>query len=101
MPHQVRLDPIAKTELLDAFDYLESQRPGLAKRFSQLFRAATEEISAHPARFPVFTGPYHRYRIDPFQYAIIYRLDETGTVFIASVFHLMRDQGRLKRRLTP
>lgn len=99
MPRPVRLDPVAKAELLQALDHLEYQRPGLAKRFAQLFRAALDEIRSHPARFPVFTGAFHRYRIDPFQYAVIYRQDPSGGIVIASVFHLMRDQQRLKRRL--
>lgn len=55
MKRRIRITPAARSELLEAFNYLESQQQGLATRLSHLLRTALRNILAHPLRQPVIS----------------------------------------------
>lgn len=99
MRPSVRFDPVARAEFLDALDYLEGQRAGLGRRLARLTHAAVNEIRDHPQRFPVVRGPYRRYRVDPFRYAIVYTVEADGGILVVAYFHLSRNPNRLDERL--
>lgn len=85
--------------MLDAFDYLELQQNGLARRLAVRIRDAVLMIRTTLLRFPIYHGQFHKYRVDPFKYALIYRLNADDSVLIASFFHLSRNPDRLRRHL--
>jgi plasmid stabilization system protein ParE len=99
MKRRFRIVPRARADFLDAFEYLESQQRGLAKRLSTLIRIALFEIRDHPNRFPKLRGRYRRYRVSPFKYAIVYFVDADATIVVEAFFHLMRNPKRLDDRL--
>ncbi len=94
-----RISEEARAEILDAFDYLRQQSPELPKYLSRLIRGGLAEIAEHPRRYPYYVGKYRKYRLDPFKYALLYREMPDGNVNVASFWHLMRDERRLRSRL--
>lgn len=96
---QLHVDGRAKAELLDAFDYLEQQQKGLARRLAIKVRDATIKVRTTPLSFPVYHGQFRKYRVDPFKYALIYRLNADDSILIASFFHLQKNPERFQQYL--
>jgi hypothetical protein len=99
MKRPIRIHLAAGAEMLDALEYLRSESPGLPKRLGACVRLAVRAVVENPDRYPVLVAPYHRYRVDPFKYAIVYKRCADGVIEITAFYHLMRDPKRLIERL--
>ena len=87
----------ARLEFLQAVAYLEEQQEGLGRRFAGRVGEAVRAIVGHPLRWPKLTATERRYRLDPFTYGVVYRVEREEAVIVA-VMHLHRRPGYWRRR---
>jgi plasmid stabilization system protein ParE len=79
----VRLLSPAQRELEQAILYLESQQPGLGLEFAEEFDRAVAVIEANPRTWPQASKNTHRYRMNRFEYGIIYAVHGDEAVVVA------------------
>jgi plasmid stabilization system protein ParE len=81
----------AERDLEQAFDHYERERLGLGHEFLDEYVAGTRKIAEAPLRWPPdpSADDCHRYRLDRFPYAIVYRI-ESNRCMIFAVAHLHR-----------
>jgi toxin ParE1/3/4 len=88
-PQRAELVREAEAELLEAAEFYEGQRPGLARRFLE----ATERVIGHAADRPLLGSPLgggiRRYLVPGFPYAVIYRADR-DPIRVLAIAHLRR-----------
>jgi toxin ParE2 len=95
-----RLLPAAQTEIAEAEEYYENERPGLGTKFAIVVRNTLREVAAHPT-FNSLLLPNIRFcRVKKFPYIVIYMIEEQGILVIA-VAHQRREPGYWKDRLPP
>jgi plasmid stabilization system protein ParE len=85
-----RFHPRAEIELHHAFDYYESQRAGLGRRFGKAFDAAIRKILDQPTSWAFLDPPCQLYRLKKFPYGIVYEALEDEVIILA-VMHLHRE----------
>lgn len=85
----VRLLADAEIELTEAFDYYESQSPGLGYRFRDQFRSAVDRMVAHPKAWRLISPAIRKCRVERFPYAILYAIED-DTIIIVAIMHLVR-----------
>jgi hypothetical protein len=64
----------AVSELREATLYYQQQQAGLGERFLSAVEESLTRISNFPESFPVVFGRVRQYKVGPFPYAIICRL---------------------------
>jgi toxin ParE1/3/4 len=79
----------AEQELFDAACYYELQAPNLGQDFLDRVETAFQEISAHPARWPIISSGIRRRLIHRFPYSLLYRVDP-DTVVVLAIMHQSR-----------
>jgi plasmid stabilization system protein ParE len=89
----------AETEMEEAYDYLEAQRPGLGDAFSEELESAFRELAQAPDRWAEIEPGFRRFRLRRFQYGLIYRITN-GVVEVLAVAHLARRPGYWHSRLS-
>ena len=92
----------AEDDLEQAFDYYESQRPGLGQEFLDEYVRGTREVASYPTRWQREPGTTNarRYRLNRFPYALIYQVKDAASTIVA-VVHLHRKPGFWRNRLEP
>ena len=84
----------AEADLEQAFDYYQSQRPGLGVEFIEEFRHGVANILEHPDAYQPLDATYRRCRLHRFPYGIVYRIDpDARQVIIVAVMHLSQKPG--------
>jgi plasmid stabilization system protein ParE len=89
---RVFFGPAAETELEEAYDYLESQRPGLGDEFSAEVERGVRRITETPEAWSEIEPGFRRFRLARFKYGLVYRITSVGAE-IVSVMHLARRPG--------
>ena len=89
----------AELEMEQAYDYFESQRPGLGDGLAGEIESGVRQIAEHPLRWPEEEVGFRRYRLRRFKYKLIYRISGNQTQ-IVSVWHLSRRPGGWRANLT-
>lgn len=84
------LRPQAETELLDARDWYEEQRPGLGGAFAVEVDRALARIVQAPLAYPRVQGETRRALVRRFPYAIYFHAMSNEVVVLA-VIHGRRD----------
>jgi plasmid stabilization system protein ParE len=80
----------ARRDFDDGFDWYETQRPGLGRRFSDAVEATLRGVAAHPTRFAIVHADVRKATVKRFPYAVLYRADPQR-VEVLAVFHAKRD----------
>lgn len=80
----------AHRELEDAFEYYESQLPGLGNDFFEEFEKATQRIIQFPEAWHLFSPNTRRCQLNRFPYGILYYVEKTNITILA-VAHMHRD----------
>lgn len=75
--------------MLDAARYYEMQATGLGDDFLNKIDSAVHDISEHPERWPIIRFAVRRRLIHRFPYALLYRVDSSESVILATM-HLHR-----------
>ncbi len=83
----VRFLRIARTELLQAVDYYDSQAAGLGSEFLLEVLSAADRISEFPEAWQLVDTSIRRCQLHRFPYALIYT-NNVADIVILSVAHL-------------
>jgi toxin ParE2 len=94
----IRLLKPAQLELDEAFDFYESQNPGLGFYFIEEFEKASKRIELFPEAWHPFSYNTRRCLLNRFPYAIVYTVDDHEIVFVA-IYHLHRKPLYWKNRI--
>ena len=86
----VILDPEARTEFDDGYDYYEGQRAGLGERFASEVQVVLTRIGTTPRLHQMVFGDVRRAVVRGFPFCVYYR-EEPSRVRVLSVFHTSRD----------
>src|SRR3954468_21202499 len=87
----------ARAEFDEAFDWYESQKPGLGAEFAEHVQAVFDRISAMPELHAVVYRDIRKALVRKFPYSVFYRI-KPGRVIVLAVFHGKRDPNIWKTR---
>jgi len=95
---QVVVRAAAAADIEDAYEWYESQQPGLGDEFLAALRTTRDRLLEHPEAYPVLHRNTRRALIPQrFPYALFYRLYD-DTIVIVACMHAKRDPRRWQRR---
>jgi toxin ParE1/3/4 len=91
----------AKTEMREARDYYEEQKPDLGFEFVEEVEDGIERIQQNPRGFPVFqNSSYRRCLLKRFPYRILFR-ESDQDIRIIAIAHFKRKPDYWKKRSFP
>jgi plasmid stabilization system protein ParE len=94
MSYSIEMSPKAEKEFYEAWEWYESERPGLGERFEKEFFKKIDLIINGPLHYALKKG-LREARTDIFPYLLIYKVSEKkGVILIVSVFHMSRHPKR-------
>ena len=88
----------ARVELIDAQEWYENEARGLGRRFRAAVDAVVERMSANPRQFPVIYKSIRRTLLRRFPYALMFVIEDDGTLTVIACFHGSRDPSHWQRR---
>ena len=95
---RVVVRPAAAEDIEDAYQWYESQRPGLGAEFLAALRAARDRVIEHPEAYPVLHRDTRRALIpERFPYGLFFRV-YGDTIVVVACMHAKRDPRRWQRR---
>jgi len=95
---QVVVRPAAAADIEDAYQWYESQRPGLGEELLAALRSTRDLVLQHPEAFPVLHRDTRRALIPQrFPYGLFYRI-YGDTIVIVACMHAKRDPRRWQHR---
>jgi len=95
--HSLVLQPGARNDTQDAYDWYENQLAGLGDKFLNALEECYLKIEKHPAAFGKFYKNYRKAVIKKFPYLIIFTIIK-NEIFVFAIFHGERNpKKRLKR----
>jgi len=95
---RVVVRPAAAADIEDAYEWYESQQPGLGDEFLAALRTTRDRVLEHPEAYPVLHRNTRRALIPQrFPYALFYRLYD-DTIVIVACMHAKRDPRRWQHR---
>jgi len=98
--YQLLISDESRLDILDAFSWYESRRPGLGKDFELCLEAGLSQLKRDPLLFQKRYKNLRIYFIDRFPYGIHY-LIEADTIKVLAVFHTSRNPQRWIIRSSP
>jgi hypothetical protein len=93
--YKLELRPLAALEVIEAYDWYESQREGLGIEFLGELDAFYNKLLENPAIHSYYQKPVRSGKINRFPYIVIYEVFEDAVV-VYSVF--MGKQDPIKKR---
>ena len=96
---RVRIDPLARLEVLDAVDYYSQFSEELAFALADEFEHALDQLSQFPLSMPVVRANIRKRPLFRFHYTVFYRATESEVYVIAFV-HQRRGPTHLTARLS-
>lgn len=90
MSRAIRYHPDARTEIVEAFNYLSRESPQAAHRFIRRLAAFGEIVVDQPFMYRLVDDPVRIARLRPFQYGVYCRVDG-DIVTVLACLHGMRD----------
>lgn len=88
----------AITEIQEAFDWYETQQPGLGYRFVDAVDETAEIISAYPFASPVKRRNMREALVAPFPHIMIYKVD-AAAIYVLAVFSARKSpEGKYRKR---
>jgi plasmid stabilization system protein ParE len=84
------LAPAAQTEISEASDWYEQQRPGLGIEFVAAVEATLSAIRQNPFQYQTLWGKFRSARLHRFPYSLIYGVSDQR-IIVASCFHGRRN----------
>lgn len=82
--------PEVREELNEAYNWYESQKPGLGDEFLACVDETINRISQMPESYVIAYGDIRRALVQRFPYAVYYRI-VSSRVIITAIFHSRRD----------
>lgn len=91
--------PAARAELIDAQDWYENEAPGLGRLFRVAVDTAIERMIANPRLFPMIYKNVHRALLHRFPYALMFVIEDDGSLTVIACFHGSRDPVHWQKRM--
>lgn len=89
-------EPRADLDVEAAFEWYESERPGLGVEFLDELRAAYDRIAAGPLKYQALRSGIRRALLRRFPYAVYFAIEDDA-VIVATVLHANRDPAEWQR----
>ena len=96
MGYEIEITPLAKLEIIDAYDWYEINKKGLGDDFLEELEKFLNDLIPNPKIHSYYQKPVRSGVLKRFPYAITYEAVDQ-TVYIYSVFMIRQDP--FKRRL--
>lgn len=93
MKRAVSLRVSAMTDLRDARDWYERNRPGLGDEFHLCVADALTQLEESPESFPIYYRGFRRLLMERFPYKVFYRIED-DSVIVFRILHAARDASR-------
>lgn len=95
---RVVVRPAAAADIEDAYQWYESQRPGLGEEFLTAITRTRDRVLERPEAYPVLHRDTRRALVpERFPYALFYRV-HGDTVVVVACMHAKRDPRRWQGR---
>jgi toxin ParE1/3/4 len=94
---QIIFTPAARVDLLETYDWYETQQANLGTHFQQEVEAVVARMLGNFYQFPIVFEDIHRALLKRFPYAIFFR-PETDLLVVLACFHCSRDPRLWERR---
>lgn len=93
----VSLDPEARAEFDEGYDFYEGRRAGLGERFADAVQVVLNRIADSPQTHATVFGDIRKAVVKGFPYCVYYR-EEPAQVRVLAVFHASRDPATWQSR---
>lgn len=90
MPYKITIRPLAALEIIEAYDWYESQQKGLGEDFIGELENFYSQLSIHPSAFSYYEIPVRQGKIKRFPYVVVFEVFDHEIV-VYSVFMTKRD----------
>jgi plasmid stabilization system protein ParE len=97
MSRPVILDPEARAEFDNSYDWYEQQQVGLGEQFADQVQLVFDRIGANPRMHAIVLGSVRKAVVRRFPFCVYYR-EESACVRVIAVFHTSRDPDEWQRR---
>jgi len=95
MKYTLEIRPLAVLEIIEAYDWYESQKNGLGTEFIIELESFYAHLHTHPFSHSFYENPIRQGSLGRFPYTIVYEVFDT-TIVVYSVF--MQKQDPSKKR---
>jgi toxin ParE1/3/4 len=96
--YRFEAEPAVEFDVESAFDWYESEEPGLGMDFLEQLRAAYRRILENPLGYQELRSGIRRALTRQFPYAVYFSI-EADTILILAVLHTARDPAEWQRRI--
>lgn len=96
--HRLLAEPSVELDVEAAFEWYESERPGLGVEFLDELRVTYNRIANGPLKYQELRGSVRRALLRRFPYAV-YFIIEADAVVVVAVLHASRDPAEWQRRI--
>jgi len=93
MAYKLVIKPLAAMEVLEAFDWYESQRDGLGIEFLGELETFYDSLLRNPTSFSYYDKPVRQGKINRFPYVIVFEIFDEDIV-VYSVFMTKQDPSK-------
>lgn len=90
MEYRIKIRPLATIEIIEAYDWYESQQTGLGLEFLDELENFQSSLLANPLTYSYYEEPLRQGKLNRFPFVVVYELYET-TIVIYSVFMTKRN----------
>lgn len=85
MQFKIELRPLAAIEIIEAFDWYETQKEGLGLAFLNELENFYKSLNRNPFTYSYFEKPVREGKVNRFPYTVVYEIIDQ-TIIIYSVF---------------
>jgi hypothetical protein len=93
MQYKIEFRPLAAMEVIEAYDWYESQREGLGLELLDAVETFYDTLLRNPFTYSYYEEPVRQGKLKRFPYAVVYEVfDDKITIY--SVFMAKQDPGK-------
>jgi plasmid stabilization system protein ParE len=96
--YRLEAEPAVEFEVESAFQWYETEEPGLGFDFLRQLRNCYERLRRHPHAYQELRSGVRRALTKQFPYAVYFSI-ESDTVLVLTVLHTARDPAEWQQRL--
>ena len=95
MPYKIVLRPLAALEIIEAFDWYETQKTGLGEQFLNSLDVFYEKLLVNPHSHSYYSKPIRQGTLYKFPYSVVYEIFDV-TIVIYSVFMAKQQPSKMR-----
>jgi toxin ParE1/3/4 len=93
MPYNIEIRPLAKLEILEAFDWYDAQREGLGLEFLEALDSFYASLNRNPFSYSYYDEPVRQGTLKRFPYTVVFEVIDSK-IIIYSVFMIKQDPSK-------